>query len=139
MRSLFDRIAQPAVQSLALPDQVLSDELASVEAELNRLLNTRSYIAGTTRRRSRTVVDYGLDSIVNAGSTLNSRVSDVVEGVKSAIDTYEPRLENILVRGVLQDGDPTKLLINVKARLRQSQMPIHFQIPIAMPTKHAMT
>jgi type VI secretion system lysozyme-like protein len=134
MRPLFDRICEPLADTLATSSELRDSEIKSLEAELNRLLNSRSYLSGKTIRKTRTILDYGLDSIVASGARHPSRLEEVVANVRYAIDVFEPRIQAPIVRGNYDHSDPTRLLVTVAGTLRESKEPIQFQIPLALPT-----
>ncbi len=136
MRSLFDRISKPLSDDFSSPVDRRNAELASVEGELNRLLNSRSYLSGKSHT-TKTILDYGVASVVTAGESKPSRVAEVVDNVRHAIETYEPRLLGPVVGGSYLDNDPTKLMVTVAGTLRESQTPIQFRIPLALPAADA--
>lgn len=66
-------------------------EFNSIKAHLIRLLNTR---AGSLQH----LPDYGLPDVTELYRDLPSSVPVIVKAIKNAIEKYEPRLHNILLR-----------------------------------------
>ncbi len=137
MPSLFDRILNPLASELASPKDRLNQELLSVEGELNRLLNTRAYLAGLGLPKTRSILDYGLDNIVSSGCRGTGRLNEVIENVRAAIRAYEPRIVGPAVEGEYDAKNPGKVMLTVVGKLRQSQAPIKFRIPITLPSNES--
>lgn len=132
MRSLFDRISKPLSDDSRYGIDSRSAELRSVEGELNRLLNSRSYFSGQSEV-GKTILEYGVVSIVSAGSVKPNRISEVVENVKAAILSFEPRILSPVVHSTGPSTDPTKVMVTVSGTLRDSRTPIRFRIPLELP------
>lgn len=137
MRSLFDRISEPQSTDFAGHQHIHDCEIRSVERELNCLLNTRSYISGKKPGVQRTILDYGMDDLVSAGTKVSSKLENVIANVRSAIENYEPRLTGVAVTGEYFRNNPTQVMVNVTARLRHTQEPIQYKIPLTIPTTEA--
>jgi type VI secretion system lysozyme-like protein len=134
MRSLFDRISEPQDSDFAVPKDILAGEIASIGNELNSLLNTRSYLSGNQSNARRTILDYGMDDIVSAGSRVSGKLENVILNVRSAIENYEPRLTGVVVTGEYYKNNPQQVLVNVSARLNHTKEPIQYKIPLTIPT-----
>ncbi|MEM7358186.1 MAG: type VI secretion system baseplate subunit TssE [Pseudomonadota bacterium] len=141
MRSLFDRISEPQKTDFVSQKDVQIAEIKSIERELNCLLNTRSYLGGkklsVAPGASRTLLNYGMDDVVSAGSRISGKLENITSNVREAIEHYEPRLTSVVVTSEYYNNNPMQMLVNVSARLRQTQEPIQYKIPLTIPTAEA--
>ncbi|MBX2848319.1 MAG: type VI secretion system baseplate subunit TssE, partial [Acidiferrobacterales bacterium] len=128
MQSLFDRISDPGCTDFAKQKDIRASEIESIERELNCLLNTRSYIGGKCANTKRTILDYGIDNIVSAGSTVASKLENVIVNVRQAIEHYEPRLNGVQVTGEYRNNNPTQVTLQVSGRLSRTQEPVQYKI-----------
>ena len=106
---LFDRLVddQPMELEEAVPLRVYRTEqvMASVQRELHRLCNTRSYERFQQwESRQRTVLNYGIPCIASLSPSRKDDVDLLMRFLEKAVIAYEPRLRRV----VLTPGQPSR-------------------------------
>ncbi len=132
MRSLFDRIIAPQTAEQLSSAQMHKAYVSSIEMELDRLLNTRSHFSGFKQCATNTILDYGVEDLVSSGEGNQSRLSDLIQQVHRAITVYEPRLSHVRVQAEPDASNPLNFIVRVKGRLKASNSPAEFTIPLTM-------
>ena len=130
MPALFDRIVEPNHGS---GGHSIAAEIRSVQTELNRLLNTRTYTKGMYPAAKRTVLTYGLHEIVSYGENGGGKLPETIAAVKRAIECYEPRLFGVLVNASYVNGSPLNLSLEIAGRLKSCGEYVQFKVPITLP------
>ncbi len=120
MRALLDRIAEPLPYTTD-PKEVLNETVNSVQDELNRLLNCRSYFGNDRRRRGQdTILNYGLADLASVDTQEGARNLVLARKIQYAISCHEPRLSDVEVfvterRGRLAS---VEIIADIKAEKR---------------------
>lgn len=113
---LFDRLAESPAESIDTrgPLGVLDRAglYASLQRELERLLNTRSpHTAGALAPAERSVIDYGLPDYSQMYTRSREDQKKLAELVRRTIEAFEPRLSQVRVEAeVLGDSDKALLV-----------------------------
>jgi type VI secretion system protein len=109
-RSLLDRLrdrGDGAVRSARENPNAVAD---SVLEHLRRMLNTRQGI-------SCTVPDYGIPDLTDMVHSFPEAVDRMRRSIRSSIEKYEPRLKNVQVEHVPEEGDPFQLCFEIKGQI----------------------
>ena len=129
MRALFDRIAEPLTYTTD-PEVGLSETVESVQSELGRILNCRSFFASPTQLRGEgTILNYGLADLNSIDGHLASRRVELARRIQRAIERYEPRLSNVRVSVAGREGG-RMASVEITARIRNEERDIRFSVPI---------
>jgi type VI secretion system protein ImpF len=97
---LFDKLDQRAAPTRHEAGQGLSADgvEASVERELDRLLNSRSRISLSKFAETKlTVRDYGIPDYTSLSARSDTDRSQIASAIEYAIQHFEPRLHNVTV------------------------------------------
>ncbi len=119
---LFDRLTDqaPEVQKEATPLRLYDREavIASVERDLQRLLNTRRATPGLLRPSEATVLDYGIPSFTHLSSASDVDHRILADLIRQAIQIFEPRVQDITVRFDRVPGSARELFGSISCALR---------------------
>jgi type VI secretion system lysozyme-related protein len=119
---LFDRLIDkaPEVQKEATPLRLYNRDavIASVGRDLQRLLNTRRATPGLLRPSDATVLDYGIPSFTHLSSASNVDHRILADIIRQAIQIFEPRVQDIVVRFDRVPGSTRELSGSVSCALR---------------------
>jgi type VI secretion system protein ImpF len=134
---LFERLTdlEPGVDSEAQPMRMLSPVALreSVARELDRLLNTRAPVAAEIlAQRERSTIDYGVPDLSLYGTRNFDGETKLAEMVRQAIEVYEPRLADPIVRISRSAQQNGAIIVQVEGGLRLGSMiePISFTISV---------
>ncbi|EDP65170.1 hypothetical protein BAL199_01449 [alpha proteobacterium BAL199] len=94
----------------------------SIVDYLQILMNTRQGAVGTRP-------DFGLPDFNDMASEFPAAVPAIARAIKQQIDTFEPRLRNVVVRHVPDPDRPLNLAYRIKAELavEDSDDPVTFE------------
>lgn len=134
---LFERLTDvdPDVDAEAQPLRMLSPAVLrqSVARELDRLLNTRAPVAADIlAARARSTIDYGIPDLSLFGPRDFDSETRLIQALRQAIETYEPRLANPRVRVERDARQNGALIVHVDGDLRLGSMiePISFAVSV---------
>ena len=93
-------------------------------SNLRRLLNSRRGLASAQ-------LDYGIPDFCDLAHDFPEGISVLHRGIKAAIERYEPRLRQVVVKTVDAD-DPLTLCFEISARLigEETHSPVRLQTRI---------
>ena len=134
---LFDRLVdnEPNQPTEPRPYRVLDRDgvLASVAAEVDRLLNSRCpFDREAIARRERTVLEYGLPDMANYYSEDQEDQQALCAMLRQTIEAYEPRLKNVRVSLVRVDRRNQHLMLAVDGQLSVGRLlePVSFPVDL---------
>ncbi len=106
--SLFERLGGEADQRRGLSREASAQ--ASVAAHLAKMLSTR---AGSVQ----TLPDYGLPDLNDMRLSLHDALTQAREAIEEFIERYEPRLSQVQVTALPNDGDSLRLAFSLQGWL----------------------
>ena len=106
--SLFERLGGETQQRSGLSRE--ASILASVAAHLAKMLSTR---AGSVQ----TLPDYGLPDLNDMRLSLHDALTQAREAIEEFIERYEPRLSQVQVTALPNDGDSLRLAFSLQGWL----------------------
>jgi len=109
-RSVLDRLRHPEPESRRTIRENTTVLAESVMANLRRLLNSRHGIAPIA-------ADYGIPDLCDVIHDFPDAISWMRKSIKTAIETYEPRLRRVAVKHVTSEDDPLALRFEITAEL----------------------
>jgi type VI secretion system lysozyme-like protein len=134
---LFDRLVDddPSVPYEPQPFRVLDAAglRASVEAELDRLLNTRAPVAADeVARRERSTIDYGIPDLSYFWRQDTESESELERTIEQAIAVFEPRLLSPRATIVRPPDQRGAAIIEVSGKLAIGTVmePVAFALPL---------
>jgi type VI secretion system protein ImpF len=134
---LFDRLVDddPSVPYEPQPRRVLDAAglRASVEAELDRLLNTRAPVAADEiARRERSTIDYGIPDLSYFWSQDADSESELARTIEQAIAAFEPRLLSPRATVVRPPDRRGAAIVEVSGKLAIGTVmePVAFALPV---------
>jgi len=106
--SLFERIQKegpgPSSQSR------VRELLGSIRKHLNAVLNSRP-------GGCQSAVELGVIDLNDATATTSDFRKSIELAIKNCIERYEPRISNVVVQSLLDQGDPLLLSFHISARV----------------------
>lgn len=134
---LFDRLVDddPSVPYELQPFRVLDAAglRASVEAELDRLLNTRAPVAADeVARRERSTIDYGIPDLSYFWRQDTGSASELERTIEQAIAAFEPRLLSPRATIVRPPDRLGAAIVEVSGKLAIGTVmePVAFALPV---------
>ena len=107
--------------------------IKSVQEELSRLLNTVNLHAGhIAYDKKLTLVDYGITSFTERDAHNTSHQDWLRKAIIRAIETFEPRLDEVAITLNSNPDVPDQLLINIKAVLKSGEFREDFRFQLAV-------
>lgn len=137
--SLFDRLVdeEPGQISEARPRSTYNVEqlLASIEAEISRILNSRRPVRSEEEAAKRTILDYGISDFVSMHTEDPDDHEELEQMIQEAIQVYEPRLRRVQVSIEGPALSHNSLLVRLNGELTVTPVPaaVSFKISLENP------
>lgn len=129
---LFDRLAQEVPSQAATTDQTVEALKSSIVRELHCLFNTRSHLDfAQYLQSSGSVLDYGVPDFAFLG---NPRHSELEAILGLAIQRYEPRLFNAVVKVIPSNAHKELAYVHVSGESRLGNHIQRFEFEIVQDT-----
>ncbi|MBI1832098.1 MAG: type VI secretion system baseplate subunit TssE [Planctomycetes bacterium] len=124
--SILDRLSDPGSRgTVAQPGYTIEQMAKAIEADLDRLLNTRSNDTPEIKqyRFLSTVLGYGLPDLAELSRLAEKDVDNICRVIEEKISKYEPRLKDVKVTVAEGDGNPLKIQLRLRAVLAVDPAP----------------
>jgi type VI secretion system protein ImpF len=135
---LFDEDPENSREGLPTRAETVRAYRAAVQQDLENLLNTRNTFSDLSAdfvEVRRSVIAYGLPDLTSATSNSSSDQERIRQLVKSVIETFEPRLTNVVAELVQSTSDERSVRLRVEARLQMDPTPERIGFDILMPMR----
>jgi len=135
---LFDEDPDNSREGLPTRAETVRAYREAVQRDLDHLLNTRNSFADLSAdfvEVRRSVISYGLPDLSTATTNSSSDQERVRQLVKSVIETFEPRLTNVVAELVASGSDDRSVRLRVEARLQMDPAPERIGFDIVMPMR----
>ncbi|MBM3994736.1 MAG: type VI secretion system baseplate subunit TssE [Planctomycetes bacterium] len=115
--SIVDRLCDPESRgTVAQPGYTIEQMARAIEADLDRLLNTRSNDTSKAKqyRLLYNVMGYGLPDLAELSRLVEKDPENICRAIEEKIARYEPRLRDVKV--IIGEGDGNRLKIHLRLR-----------------------
>jgi len=135
---LFDEDPDNTREGIPTRAETVRAYRAAVQQDLDQLLNTRNSFADLSAdfvEVRRSVIAFGLSDFTSSVTTSSSDQERIRQGIKTVIETFEPRLTNVVADLVSSSADDRSLRLRIETRLQMDPAPERIGFDIVMPLR----